>query len=87
MEAFTRGLAVDLKPLRVNIVAPGAIATELWEGIPSQITDSFKKMALAGELGRPEDTAEAYIYAMKDSYVTGTTLYSDGGWRLAGPGA
>jgi NAD(P)-dependent dehydrogenase (short-subunit alcohol dehydrogenase family) len=83
LEALTRGLAVDLKPLRVNIVAPGAIATELWEGIPSQVTDTFKKMNLAGELGRPEDTAEAYIYAMKDSYVTGTTLYSDGGWRLA----
>jgi NAD(P)-dependent dehydrogenase (short-subunit alcohol dehydrogenase family) len=39
-------------------------------------------MALAGELGRPEDTAEAYIYVMKDSYATGTVLYSDGGWRL-----
>jgi NAD(P)-dependent dehydrogenase (short-subunit alcohol dehydrogenase family) len=82
LEALTRGLAVDLKPLRVNIVAPGAIATEMWEGAPSQVTDAFKKMTLAGELGRPEDTAEAYIYAMKDSYATGTILYSDGGWRL-----
>jgi NAD(P)-dependent dehydrogenase (short-subunit alcohol dehydrogenase family) len=79
-----RGLAVDLKPLRVNLVAPGAIKTEMWgDKLPPQASERFKSRTLVGAVGRPEDTAEAYIYAMKDYYVTGTVLLSEGGALLA----
>src|SRR5260370_18511573 len=34
MEALTRPLAVELAPLRVNLVRPGLVKTALWDGIP-----------------------------------------------------
>jgi NAD(P)-dependent dehydrogenase (short-subunit alcohol dehydrogenase family) len=84
LDALIRGLAVDLKPLRVNLVAPGSIETEMWGGkLPPQALEMFKSRTLVGAVGRPEDTAEAYIYAMKDYYVTGTVLLSEGGAVLA----
>src|SRR6202007_2914830 len=36
MESFTRALAIDLAPIRVNLVSPGAVRTELWDFIPEQ---------------------------------------------------
>ena len=35
-----------------------------------------------GEVPGPEDVAEAYLYLMKDSNVTGTVIASNGGWFL-----
>jgi len=38
--------------------------------------------ALTGRIGRPEDVAEAYIYAMKDANLTGSVVGNDGGGLL-----
>lgn len=86
-EGMARGLAVDLKPIRVNCVSPGAIDTELFDsfggaGRRAQTIGSFKAKTLLGKVGKPEDIAEAYLYFMKDSFVTGITLLSDGGYVL-----
>ena len=88
-EGLTRGLAVDLKPIRVNGVSPGAILTELFDtfagGDPERL-EAIKKTwgarTLGGEIGKPEDTAEAYLYCMKDGFVTGQTILTDGGYTL-----
>ena len=87
-EALARGLAVDLKPIRVNCVVPGAIETELWDsfgvgGRRQQIKDLYKSKSLLDTVGQPEDMAEAYLYIMRDAFVTGTTILSDGGYVLA----
>ena len=86
-EGMTRGLAVDLKPIRVNCVSPGAIDTELFDAIGGggrrqQILDFYKSKSLVGDVGKPEDTAEAYLYLMRDKFVTGTTILTDGGYVL-----
>jgi NAD(P)-dependent dehydrogenase (short-subunit alcohol dehydrogenase family) len=85
-EGMTRGLAVDLKPIRVNCVAPGAILTELWDsfsgGNVQAIVDMYKSKTLLDKIGMPEDTAEAYLYMMRDTFITGTTLYTEGGYLL-----
>ncbi|KAI9803983.1 MAG: hypothetical protein M1833_000264 [Piccolia ochrophora] len=85
-EAMTRGLAVDLKPTRVNMVSPGSVHTELFDDIPKDkleaVLDGMRDRTTVGEVGRPEDVAEAYIYAMKDRFVTGTLLRSNGGTLL-----
>jgi NAD(P)-dependent dehydrogenase (short-subunit alcohol dehydrogenase family) len=60
LETFTRGLAVDFGPVRVNCVSPGAIHTELFAGIPQERLELYKQKTLVRKLGRPEDTAEAY---------------------------
>lgn len=86
-EGMARGLAVDLKPIRVNIVSPGAIETEVFDSFggeaeKQQVIGFFKSRTLLDTIGKPEDTAEAYLYFMRDTFVTGTTLLTDGGYVL-----
>lgn len=85
-EGMARGLAVDLKPIRVNCVAPGAIHTELWDSFATAnvqaVLDMYSAKTLLGKVGRPEDTAEAYLYLMRDTFVTGITLLTEGGYLL-----
>ncbi|KAJ4316935.1 hypothetical protein N0V94_005205 [Neodidymelliopsis sp. IMI 364377] len=87
IEGLVRGLAVDLKPIRTNVVVPGAIHSELLQGLLDRLgeegTVNFKKEnGLAGLLGQPEDIAEAYGYLMRDRFATGSRVTSDGGRLL-----
>ena len=47
-----------------------------------QMVEMYKAKTLLKQIGRPEDIAEAYLYLMKDGFVTGITLLSDGGYVL-----
>ncbi|KAM6497371.1 dehydrogenase with different specificitie [Amanita muscaria] len=87
IETMTRGLAVDLAPIRVNCVLPGAVHTELFgNSIPKENLDGVMKQlaerTLTGHVGKPEDAAEAYIYAMKDNFCTGSFINTNGGSLL-----
>jgi NAD(P)-dependent dehydrogenase (short-subunit alcohol dehydrogenase family) len=82
VEGLTRGFAVDMAPIRVNLVSPGAIKTELFAGIPEQVAEQYKEKTLVKRLGRPEDVAEAYLYFMKDGFVTGAQVDCNGGRLL-----
>lgn len=88
LEGLVRGLAVDLKPTRVNLVSPGAVQTELFDSFTEKgeqlerVLEGFKKRTLTGTVGRPEDVAEAYLYFMRDRFVTGRVLGTDGGRLL-----
>lgn len=80
---ITRNLALDLKPIRVNQVNPGSVITELWgENVEARI-EAMTKRAFLGKLGTPEDTAEAYIYMMKDTTADGVIINNNGGELLA----
>lgn len=86
LEGLTRGMAQDLKPIRVNMVSPGGVITEMYDGIPAEmrgtILDGLKAATLTKELGKPEDVAEAYLYLMKDRFITGKVIETDGGRLL-----
>ena len=86
IEALSRGLAVDLSPIRVNMVEPGAVQTELLDGflktLPGEAKENMKKGWLTGEFGQPEDLAETYGWFMKDYFVTGAIGSSNGGRML-----
>ncbi len=75
-EALCRSLAVELAPLRVNVVSPGFVAPK------SRETEEYARKFPAGKLTQPEDVAEAYVYLMESQYITGTTIVVDGGARL-----
>ncbi|TVY81232.1 Short-chain dehydrogenase/reductase [Lachnellula suecica] len=83
---MTRNLAMDLKPIRVNIVSPGPIETELWDGMSKEDFEGFKKhvedTVPVGHMAKAEEVAEAYLWLMKDSNVTGFVACSDGGEKL-----
>ncbi|GJN76458.1 dehyrdogenase/reductase domain-containing protein [Purpureocillium lilacinum] len=86
-EAFARGCAISLRPVRVNCIMVGAVKTELFDSIPKErmdaVLESMRKEGITGTVGRPEEVAEAYLYCMKDTFTTGGIVESNGG-RLVG---
>ncbi len=83
IEHLTRGLAVDLAPIRVNAVCPGAIRTDVWNSIPAdareaRFSEMTRRQPLA-RIGEPAECAEAYLYLLKAGYTTGQVLHVDGG--------
>lgn len=85
IESLTRALALEYAPLRVNVVIPGMVATDLWSGVPSDARDQiFRTMASklpVERIGEPEDVAEAYLSFMRNTYVTGQSVIVDG-WAV-----
>lgn len=83
LHGLTRGLALDLKPIRVNLVSPGAVATDLWAGLPEDVREqrfkAFAEGAATGEVGQVVDVVETYLYLLKDRNVTGSIVSSNSG--------
>jgi NAD(P)-dependent dehydrogenase (short-subunit alcohol dehydrogenase family) len=86
IEAVTRTLAVELAPIRVNIVTPGVLDTELWSNLPATAkAEMFRQFAAklpVGRVGTADDVAEHYLSFMRGKYVTGQSLVADGGGLL-----
>jgi len=85
LEALGRSLAVELAPIRVNTVAPGLIATPVWDAImPERAKEEFFAGAAAKlplkRIGTPEEVAHAVRYLIENTYTTGTVLFPDGGY-------
>jgi NAD(P)-dependent dehydrogenase (short-subunit alcohol dehydrogenase family) len=83
VEHLTRGLAVELAPIRVNCVCPGLVRTEVWNAIPAeQREESWKRLTKRLPISRiaePSEVAEAYLYLMRGGYTTAQVLRVDGG--------
>jgi NAD(P)-dependent dehydrogenase (short-subunit alcohol dehydrogenase family) len=86
MEGLTRALAVELAPIRVNIVCPGVVKTPLWgnmsEADREALYQQMGEKLLLGHAGEPEEIAEAYLYLMRQTYGTGQVIVVDGGGAL-----
>jgi len=86
IEHLTRGLAVDLAPIRVNAVCPGLIRTEVWNSIPAEgREEQFRQMTARqplARIGEPAEVAEAYLYLLRAGYTTGQVLHVDGGGSI-----
>ena len=86
MEGLTRALAVELAPIRVNIVAPGVVKTPLWSSFSAADRDAlYAQMAArlpVGHAGEAHEVARAYLYLLEQTYTTGEVLRVDGGGAL-----
>ncbi|KAF2811243.1 NAD(P)-binding protein [Mytilinidion resinicola] len=86
--SLTKGLAGDLaeKGIRVNVVTPGLVKTELWGKLGKSEEEqkkTFENTKLpVGFVATPDDIAEAYLYLAKADYSTGENVIIDGGARL-----
>ena len=86
MEGLARALAVELAPIRVNIVSPGVVRSPLWTNMVEAdrnalYSDTADRLPV-GHVGEVEEIAEAYLYLMRQSYCTGQVLVVDGGALL-----
>jgi glucose 1-dehydrogenase len=82
---LTRAMAVALAPhgIRVNAVGPGTIDTPILAGVIKDTAFRTKVLSRTplGRFGRPEEIAAvvAWLASDESSYVTGTTIFADGG--------
>ncbi|VBB73087.1 Putative protein of unknown function [Podospora comata] len=84
LSTLAKALAVDLAPIRANVVRPGYVETELWtEEQKASTAKAVAKSTLTGVPAKGEDVAEAYLWLMKDSNVTGAAAETDSGGLLA----
>lgn len=88
IEGLVRPLAVELKPRRVNAVSPGVVDTPWWNWLaPEAKEETFKRFAQAtpvGRVGKPDDIAQAVVFLIGNTFMTGCVIECDGGLRLAG---
>jgi 3-oxoacyl-[acyl-carrier protein] reductase len=93
VQGFTRTLALELGPFGVNVnaIAPGFIATEMTDDTARRLkmdVDEFRRLNAEANpvrrIGHPEDIAAAAAFLCSDeaSYITGQTLYVDGGAKI-----
>jgi NAD(P)-dependent dehydrogenase (short-subunit alcohol dehydrogenase family) len=83
VDSITRGLAVELAPIRVNAVAPGTIDTGAYDGLgaekKAELFSTRSANNPAGRVGRAEDVARAVIFALEAEFITGVSIAVDGG--------
>ncbi len=81
--AFTRELAIELAPkhIRVNAIGPGVIEVPRYFDIPNYTTAFGNSLVPWGRVGTPADIGGAAAFLVSDAadFITGQTLYVDGG--------
>ncbi|MDT7728995.1 MAG: hypothetical protein QOI21_5571 [Actinomycetota bacterium] len=86
MEALGRALAVELAPIRVNVVRPGMVRSEMWREYPAEVLEEmFRSTGSAlpvGRIGETADVARSYVHLMEQQYATGSVVTVDGGGLL-----
>jgi 3-oxoacyl-[acyl-carrier protein] reductase len=93
VQGFTRTLAIELGPMGINVnaIAPGFIVTEMTDATarrlklePEQLRQMNADANPVRRVGHPEDIAAAAAFLCSDeaSYITGQTLYVDGGAKV-----
>ena len=68
--------------IRVNVISPGFIGTELVRSMKPEALAKMEAMIPAGRIGEPDEIAHTVQYLMENDYVNGRNIEIDGGLRL-----
>ena len=85
VEGLTKSVALEFakQNIRINAVAPGPIATEMWDRFAGEgMSEQMISIVPAARVGASEEIAAAVLYLSSDAakYTTGTSLVVDGGF-------
>lgn len=86
VEAFIKALAIEIAPKRINGVSPGLIDTAMWDALGEEKIQKLADMTAhipMARAGKPEEVAQGVIFAMTNTYVTGTIVDVEGGTLLS----
>lgn len=85
-DTLARSLALELAPIRVNAISPGVVDTGAWDALGQQgKADYFADISARNpvrRIGTIDDIADAVLFAMTSTFLTGQTLHIDGGEPL-----
>ena len=85
LDQLTKVMALSLAPyrIRVNAIGPGSIMADILKSVPTDKEAKRRLLARTplGRIGAPEEIAAIATFLAGDdaSYITGQTLYADGG--------
>ncbi|MFH1460739.1 MAG: 3-oxoacyl-[acyl-carrier-protein] reductase [Candidatus Omnitrophota bacterium] len=83
---FSKALAKEVAPynVRVNVVAPGYINTDMVSALKESVKDEIKKIIPAKQIGTPEDVAKTCVFLASDDakYIFGEVIKIDGGLAI-----
>jgi len=85
LSQLTKVMALSLAPhgIRVNAIGPGSIATDMLESVMNNpaVRQTILSRTPLGRIGEPREIAAiaAFLASDQASYVTGQTIYADGG--------
>jgi len=86
VENLVRCLAVEMAPIRVNVVSPGTIDTAMFNWMGDEKQEKLGAMTTSHLIKRPgtaAEVAEGLLFVMNNRFVTGTTVDVDGGRILS----
>lgn len=86
METLAQGLALEMAPVRFNVVSPGIIDTPTRAAMPAEarktMLENIAKTLPVKRVGQAEDCAEQILLMLRNTYMTGSIVYVDGGGLL-----
>ena len=68
------------------MVSPGTVDSDLWRRRPAAQREAafagYAGLAALGRVGAVDEVADAALFLMGNGFMTGSTLYADGGYAL-----
>jgi NAD(P)-dependent dehydrogenase (short-subunit alcohol dehydrogenase family) len=86
LETLAQGLALEMAPIRFNVVSPGIIDTPTRAAMPAEarktMLENIAKTLPVKRVGLAEDVADQVLLFLRNTFATGTVVYLDGGGLL-----
>ena len=86
VEGLARSLALELKPIRVNVISPGYVDTPMYDSFGAEGRAALLKKAAevlpGGRIGSASEVGAAILFLLSNGYVNGEVLHIDGGHRF-----
>lgn len=82
LQALAQTLAVELAPIRVNVVMPGMVQTPAYAGMRSDFFARAASNLPVGRVGQPDDLGQAIHAIAMNGFISGANITADGGAQL-----
>ena len=90
LEGFIKSASVEYakKNVRMNLIAPGFIKSSYYNKFvknQNKLNKWILNRTPMGRWGKPDEVSNVieFLISEKSSYITGSTIYVDGGWNIS----
>ncbi|MDY4511282.1 3-oxoacyl-[acyl-carrier-protein] reductase [Streptococcus hyovaginalis] len=81
---FSKSVAKEVaaRGVRVNVIAPGFIESDMTDAIPEKMKDVILGQIPMKRIGKPEEVAQVVVFLAQQEYLTGQVIAIDGGMTM-----